>query len=758
MHGDRKSLVQRLVTHGAEHIRNTGVLLLVLVMCLYTGVFEPVDNAFMDARFKLSHRTPSDSLIIVEIDPQSIRKEARWPWSRDRYAKVVENLQGAGAELIAFDIDFSSLSDPEGDRAFSVALNRRPGEVILPVFWQWSSSANGKRELLKTPPNSFFLNDAIIASVTLTAEKNGVVRRGWRAVEEDGLNRTSIAGVLAGIPANRQSNFYIDYSINAAAITRISFHDVLTGRFSPEMVRGKHVLIGATALELGDEFAAPALGVTPGVVLHALSYESLIQNRAILRPHPAVPFSIALMLLFWLIKDATRKRAFELIITHIAVSSLLLITPFVLQLYFPVSFDVGVIIGAQFISLLFVIGARLKHRAQQIIRHRAATIRFHELASIIVRENTDGVIVTDGSGAIELCNDRAEELIEFKSKPAPGANINEICDCLRGSVRNHGGYEQFEFTNNNGNTLEASISSRAITTGKERGAEKNITRMLIVYTIRDISARKRIEIAEREAKEAAMAADNLKTQLISNMSHELRTPLNGVIGFAGILMNESFGPLGVPEYKEYSQNIHDSGKRLLGLVNDMLNIAKLDAGGFELCKDPVSLEDVIEGVAASYETLAQRNSSNVILEIQKPLPDAEADASILKEMLSHLIRNAITFAGDNAQIIIRALRCENTLTIEVEDNGAGVDASALPKLTDVFFQADSALNRTHEGAGLGLYLVSKFAALHNAALELESEKGARFLARIKFADVFDSYSSPGASDDAAHLSRSGLAS
>ena len=706
----------------------------------FLGAFEPADNALMDARFRLIDRAPSDTLVVVEIDPQSIRDEGRWPWPRDRYARVVENLQDAGAALIAFDVDFSSASDFNGDAAFAAALARRPGEVVLPVFWQWSTRSGKTRELIKTPPNEKFLTDAVVASVTLTAEKNGVLRRGWRAVADGESHRTTLSGVLAGVPADRRDTFYIDFSIDLDRIERLSFRDVLHGEFPPEAVRGKNIMIGATALELGDEFAAPVLGVTPGVMLHALSYESLAQNRTLTRTHPAIALALAALMLIWLCRNTAEKSAPALALTHATLLALLLAVPVAVQTVFPVSIDTGALLAAQGFSLLYAAGARLRHRAQQIIRHRAATVRFQELTSIVVRDNSDGVIVTDDAGVVELCNDRAKELLHVGGEMSRGAVLAELISDF--PVLASGALDAQETVHceyiaaSSGAALEIIASRRLIPTGGVRGREKQTASDLLVYTIRDVSARKRVEQAEREAKEAAIAANTMKTQLISNMSHELRTPLNGVIGFAGIMKNESFGAHTVPEYKEYSANIHDSGARLLALVNNMLNISKLDAGDFEIAMDRARIDEVMETAASRFEAEAEKKGARIKIEVQDGMPDVDIDVSVFNEMLSHLLDNALKFTGEGARIVLRATHAGPEFMLEVEDNGCGAAPELLPRLTEAFFQGDGALNRAHEGAGLGLYIVSKFAALQGGAIEFESEPGKGFAARLRFSDIF----------------------
>ncbi len=201
-------------SQGAASRFTTSILIVLILVVLHlSGALTSLNTALLDLRFKMLEHPASDTLVVVEIDPKSLRAEDRWPWPRDRYAAAISNLQDAGAQLIAFDVDFSSLSETAGDDAFVEALARRPGEVVLPVFWQWSSRSATGGEMVKTPPNSKFLNDVTVASVTLTTEHNGVVRRGWRGVNDDGVYRASIASVLAGAAPDDHSTFLIDYSV-----------------------------------------------------------------------------------------------------------------------------------------------------------------------------------------------------------------------------------------------------------------------------------------------------------------------------------------------------------------------------------------------------------------------------------------------------------------------------------------------------------------------------------------------------------------
>ena len=171
-------------------------------------------------------------------------------------------------------------------------------------------------------------------------------------------------------------------------------------------------------------------------------------------------------------------------------------------------------------------------------------------------------------------------------------------------------------------------------------------------------------------------------------------------------------------------------------MNNMLNIARLDAGEFELSPDRTSIEEVLESSIAKFETEAHKQNATIIMDVQRGLPDVKIDMSVFNEIFAHLLSNALKFSGDGGKIQVRATGSGDDLTLEVEDNGCGVDPALFPKLTEVFFQGDGALSRAHEGAGLGLYLVSKYVALHGGDLSFESEPGTRFVARLKFSGLF----------------------
>lgn len=702
----------------------------------------------MDMRFQLIKRAPTDTLVIVEIDPYSLSKEDSWPWPRDRYAKVLENLQQSGAGLVAFDIDISSLMDDKGDAALADAIARRPGEVILPVFTQKPYKNAPKGAYIETPPNSYFLREAIVASVNLQTENNGIVRRGWRGFAGDSNYRASLAATLAGYSEKRKDTFYIDFGVDVAAINRLSFYDVLHGNFPDQDVAGKNVIVGSTAIELGDEYAAPNVGLTNGVELHALSYESLYQDRALMRTNGATPLILAFLAILFLCPARGASRLRSTVAPHVIVFALAIGAPIALQAAAPVSFDTGAVLAAQALCFIYVSAGELHRWARESILQRMTAARYQALTHLAVRDSSDGVIVTDEDGVIQLCNDRARELLGVNVEMAPGQSIlryadgfpfTSLLETLPGGAAPSEPLtprqSEYVVKGREGVVLEivANGSSYEHQSGKHQKSRER--KFLNVYTLRDISARKRIEEEEKLAKENAIAADRLKTQLISNMSHELRTPLNGVIGFADILQKEALGAHSVEEYREYAENIYSSGKRLLNVVNDMMTVAMLAAREVEINKDDARLNDMIKDCLSLFEKELQRDGKSAIVDMPSDFPLVRIDYDIVQKIVYHLLSNAVKFTKNDGRIHISVKRDKTNVVIEIDDNGCGVAPELLPKLTEAFYQGDSDLNRQHEGAGLGLYVVSKFATLHDCALELESEEGAGFTARLIFRDI-----------------------
>lgn len=233
-------------------------------------------------------------------------------------------------------------------------------------------------------------------------------------------------------------------------------------------------------------------------------------------------------------------------------------------------------------------------------------------------------------------------------------------------------------------------------------------------------ANKDLEYVNKKLKEAGEA----KSQFLANMSHELRTPLNSIIGFAEILIDELYGNVNEKQ-KEFLRHIHISGKILLQLINDILNLSKIEAGKLELEYNEFSLGELIDEVYKTLLALAEKRKIKMEVIIEKKLSKVFADFKRIEQVLVNLVNNAIKFtpSDKNGNIKIIAKEDENEFKVIVEDTGIGIEPHNLAVIFDTFKQLDSKISKEYEGTGLGLAIVKKLVEMHNGKVFAESEYG-----------------------------------
>ena len=264
----------------------------------------------------------------------------------------------------------------------------------------------------------------------------------------------------------------------------------------------------------------------------------------------------------------------------------------------------------------------------------------------------------------------------------------------------------------------------------------------LMITVRDLQKERQLaeeqsqrlaELADKYASEKtrAEAANRSKSEFLANMSHELRTPLNAIIGFSEIMGQEMFGPLGAPKYGEYAQDIRKSGQFLLDVINDILDMSKIEAGKIELEQDQVDIGSVMEEVMRLVASRATEGKITLLSALQK-LPPFKADKRALKQVFINLISNAVKFTPEGGEIAISATQKAGDVVVVIQDTGIGIPQRDLEKLGRPFEQLENQFTKTKGGSGLGLAISKSLVHLHGGQLTIASVVGKGTTVTVQF--------------------------
>jgi len=851
------------------------ILVFVVVTALhYVGWLDFIDNKLSDFRFRLAQSEATDRLVLVKIDAASLDQVGVWPWPRSLYADLLDRLFAAGAEDVALDIDFSSESVAAEDARLAEALGRYGPAVILPVFKQprQTSDANlvhqaGDANFIYTQPLPQFRERTRLASLNITVDADGVVRQmpivdQWQ--ENVGFV-VRLPVMLAGAERERLDPFHIDYGIRTDSIPQLSFTTVLRGNFDPAVVRGNHVLVGATATELGDSKSVPISRALPGVFVEALATDSLLQGRDLQRAPKLLAVLVTLLIVFAV---GSRFRVWSWGIGLACTLAIIFgveTSAVVVQMQFPMIVDTAPWIIATLLTYCVGLTGRIEDQSVRLLAQGLVLRHQDAFMQRVVNNTFDGLLTIDGMGTIRSFNPAAQRIFDHSPEEIIGQNFSALLTGTAGfgagagastalltAVGRSGSSRGIMGRRRDGTAfpmdlavtemqeggaavyiaLVRDISARAAAETMAAQAQQQLVDALdsiseafvlydaqdrillynqmfrelhgpcanlivvgarfddvaravaaqglipeaggriqewvrervlqhanpsgsfdmeladgrwlriaerrtrdggIVGTMTEITEEKRRERELRRARDAAELANRSKSEFLANMSHELRTPLNAIIGFSELMKNEVLGAIAVPAYTGYVRDIHDSANHLLNIINDILDLSRIEAGKLKLFETAVELGGAAQGTVRLVTERAADSGVRVTTEVERELPTLWGDERLVKQILINLLANAIKFTPRGGSVTVRAFKDpEGRLGLSVADTGIGIADSDLARVMEPFGQADGSLRRRYEGTGLGLPLVRSFVELHGARFDLKSQVGSGTVATVVF--------------------------
>ena len=243
----------------------------------------------------------------------------------------------------------------------------------------------------------------------------------------------------------------------------------------------------------------------------------------------------------------------------------------------------------------------------------------------------------------------------------------------------------------------------------------------VANDIEKMVMRRRAEEELKESKKDAEIANEAKSRFLAAMSHDLRTPLNAILGFSDMMRQKAFGELGNAHYDEYADDIYNSGTLLVSLINDVLDLSKIEAGKYELVEENLSVDAFVKTSVHQLESMAERAGLVLELDIPADMPNLKGDERALIQVLNNLLSNAIKFTPKGGTVRVSAtVRTDAGITISVSDSGIGMSPEGVIKALSPFEQADGTHSRRHEGTGLGLHLCMNFMKLFGGELDIQS--------------------------------------
>lgn len=406
---------------------------------------------------------------------------------------------------------------------------------------------------------------------------------------------------------------------------------------------------------------------------------------------------------------------------------------------------------------LIGIAVDTSEQIRQAERNRTADNRLRDAIETI----SEAFVLWDAENRLVMCNSKYQELYGLRDdaiqrgKPYDSVMSAASRPLVRAQIPHEDGVEEgarsYEALLDDGRWLQVNerltkdggfvsvgTDITQIKRNEERLVDGERRQMATIADLRqsrqklEQQAQQMVELAEKyaEEKERAEDANRTKSEFLANISHELRTPLNAIIGFSEIMQSGMFGDLGSPKYNEYCRDIHDSGSYLLGVINDVLDMSRLEAGRMPFSIERLDLNELVEESIRVVSGQAHGGTLNVDLRMDEPVA-LEADRRSVKQILINVLSNAVKFSPNGARIRVRARVLDGTVALSIQDSGYGIPKDAIAKLGRPFEQVQNQFTKSHKGSGLGLAITRSLTERHGGAMRIWSREGRGTIVAIR---------------------------
>jgi signal transduction histidine kinase/CHASE2 domain-containing sensor protein len=728
------------------------LLALLTVALSYTDALWRFDRWIYDAQLKLLASPASQDIVIIEVDQKSLQQLGRWPWSRDIHAQLLETLLPAHPKVIALDFIFSEpdLQHPEADARLARALTSAT-PVVLPVIIEHNGST-----VVATLPLPEYAKNAVLGHANVDLDQDGISRS---ILLQVGLNHSRWPAmplaiysllhpeILTDLPGLRtdepQGELLGDYRVwlpffdTNADFARVSYADVLSGAITKHFFADKFVLVGLTASGIERDLPAPlAIGNRPmtGVDFVAAGLDGFLKHR-LWQPLPGLwQFLFSLTIAGLAIQISTRfsPRWLALVVSVLAIA--LLLFSLVLLQTSHYWFAPSTAIAILFCSYPLRSWRHFEKLIQSLFAER-------KRAYITLNAIVDGVITTNNHGDIEYMNAAALDIVGSKLPKTSSRNVDDIFrvefdgkphrigELIKESVNKHGllKFNSCQLSIFDHHTMNANLTISPIFGGKGM-------LMGTVLTINDIGERMIMAkmLLQKSEEQSVMRqlinrteqVSLAKSQFLSQMSHELRTPLNAIIGFAQLMqMDDPEHPL-ADTHLDSVNEILKAGLHLLGLINELLDLAKIESGKISLNIGRIAVTDLLNDCHTLIKPLVHNKGLHLVIDNQLANDIMlKVDPKRARQILLNFLSNAVKYNRPNGTISLSCTEAgNNRIRISVTDTGEGL-AEQEQQLLFQSFQRLGAEHTDIEGTGIGLAITKQLAELMQGSVGVSSTQG-----------------------------------